>query len=161
MAQPQMKTFNSDAPEVRDAVSAAAALANTPFGFWSNMAEMQRQYLSNLKSAAGEKADVAANANTPEAMPEAGQSALAPAQISRNWMATATECQRELASFVNERLTKNQAFFASAAAAPGPSELLQLHAGWMNQTAQDYVSEFEKLSCIVRNGVDEAVATTA
>jgi hypothetical protein len=76
-------------------------------------------------------------------------------------MVAAAECQRELASFAKDRMAKNQAFLASVASAPGVQELVQLQTGWMSETAQDYTAELGKLSDIVKNGADEALAVTA
>jgi hypothetical protein len=58
-------------------------------------------------------------------------------------------------------MTKNRAFIASAVAAHDVQELVQLQAGWMQQTAQDYTNEIGKLTDIVKNGADEAIAVTA
>jgi len=157
MAQAQKKTFApvSDTDRVGQA-PAADALATTPFAFWNNMAEMQRQYLASFTQRAADKPEIPAN--VAELRPTA---IVAPAAISRNWMVAATECQRELASFAKDRMAKNQAFFASVAAAPGVPELIQLQTGWMTETAQDYTAELGKLSDIVKNGADEALAVTA
>ncbi|MDB5543025.1 MAG: hypothetical protein JWO64_174 [Hyphomicrobiales bacterium] len=160
MAHAHKKAFRSDAShDMQDKTGAQAAIANTPLAFWSNMAEMQRRYFSTLAGEAGQPAEAAPSANVTEIRPNA----MAPAAtaISQNWMAAATECQREIASFMNERMTKNQAFLSSAAAVHDVQELVQLQAGWMQQAAQDYTSEIGKLTDIVKNGADEAIAVTA
>jgi hypothetical protein len=157
MAHAQKKTFPRDSDS--DGVSQAPvseALGSTPFAFWSNMAEMQRQYLTSITRGAADKAEIAAN--VAELRPTG---IAAPAAISRNWMVAAAECQRELASFAKDRMAKNQAFLSSVAAAPGVPELMQLQTGWMTETAQDYTAELGKLSDIVKNGADEALAVTA
>jgi hypothetical protein len=157
MAQAQKKSFApvSETDRVGQA-PAAEALANTPFAFWNNMAEMQRTYLASITQGSAEKPEIPAN--VAELRPAA---IAAPAAISRNWMVAAAECQRELASFAKDRMAKNQAFLASVASAPGVQELIQLQTGWMSETAQDYTAELGKLSDIVKNGADEALAVTA
>lgn len=160
MAHAHKKAFRSDANhDMQEATAAQAALANTPLAFWSNMAEMQRRYFSTLAGEAGQPAEMAPSANVTEIRPNA----MAPAAtaISQNWMVAATECQREIASFMNERMTKNQAFLSSAAAVHDVQELVQLQAGWMQQATQDYTNEIGKLTNIVKNGADEAIAVTA
>jgi hypothetical protein len=159
LAQAQKKSFSSELPhDVNLQTPATDALANSPIAFWSNMAEMQRRFFTTLASNAGDKA-ATNGANVSEIRPNA--MAAPAAAMSQNWIAAATECQRELATFVNDRLSKNQAFISSAIAAPGVNELVQLQMAWMTQTAQDYTGELGKLSDIVKNGADEAIATTA
>jgi hypothetical protein len=157
MAHAHKKSFSSNSTATARESGIAGAAAS-PLAFWSNIAEMQRQYFSSIAGSAGEKADPGFTANITELRPG---SAVAPAALGQNWMAAAAECQREIASFVNDRLAKNQAFLASAVAAQGVQDLVQLHAGWMQQTTQDYTSEIGKLTDIVKNGADEAIAATA
>jgi hypothetical protein len=160
MAHAHKKAFRSDAEQdTQGKIAAQAALANTPLAFWANMAEMQRRYFSTFAGEAADKAEAAVSANVTELRPNA----MAPTAtaISQNWMAAATECQREITNFMSERMTKNQAFIASAVAAHDVQELVQLQAGWMQQTAHDYTSEIGKLTDIVKNGADEAIAVTA
>src|SRR4051794_17875597 len=161
MAHAHKKAFRSDAEhDTQEKTAAQAAMANTPLAFWSNMADMQRRYLSTLAGEAAERTEAAASAaNVTEIRPNA----IAPAAtaISQNWMAAATECQREIASFMSDRMSKNQAFLSSAAAVHDVQELVQLQAGWMQQAAQDYTNEIGKLTNIVKNGADEAIAVTA
>ncbi len=160
MAHAHKKAFRSDAVhDTQEKIAAQAAMANTPLAFWSNMAEMQRRYFSTLAGEAAEKTEAAVSANVTELRP--AEIAPAATAISQNWMAAATECQREITSFMSERMTKNQAFLASAVAAHDVQQLVQLQAGWMQQTAQDYTNEIGKLTDIVKNGADEAIAVTA
>ncbi|MDB5642689.1 MAG: hypothetical protein JWN07_2006 [Hyphomicrobiales bacterium] len=158
MAQAQKKSFGPDTvPGAHPQDAAPAALAQNPFAFWSNMADMQRQFLTSMVKAP-EPAS-AAGPNVAEIRPSALAEPVA--KVSQNWMAAASECQREMAGFVNERLAKNQAFITKLVAAHDMPELIQLHAGWMQQTAQDYTDEIGRLSDIVKNGADEAIAATA
>lgn len=158
MAHAQKKSFSSEnANGVREQTPGPQALAATPFALWSNMAEMQQKYLASVMQNATNKLEQDGNVTELRPNALAGPAAL----ISQNWMTAAAECQRELAHFLKDRLSKNQTFMANVMGLPAGSELVQLQTNWLTETAQDYTSEFEKLSGILKNGADEAIAATA
>lgn len=159
MAHAQKKSFRSDAThDIQDKSVPQEALANTALAFWSNMAEMQRRYLAAFAGEANEKMSQLSD-NVTELRPNA--IAAPAAAISQNWMSTAVECQREMASFMSERISKNQNFLSNAVGMHRMQDIVQLQAEWMQQTALDYTNEIGRLTGIVKNGADEAIAVTA
>lgn len=157
MAQAHKKSFTDrDTHHKRAQPEASAA---TPLEFWSNMAEMQRRYFATIAEQTVEKTEETLNANVTELRPSA--IAAPAAAIGRNWMAAAAEYQREIVSFMGERMAKNREFLATAVAARDMQELARLQASWMQQAAEDYKGEIGKLTSIIKNGADEAMAVTA
>ena len=65
-----------------------------------------------------------------------------------SWFEAAAECQREMAGFVSDRLAKDSDTLREILASKTPSEAMELHARWVQDTFQDYGAELTKMFAI-------------
>jgi hypothetical protein len=62
------------------------------------------------------------------------------------WWSTVAECQREMARFVSDRLTKDGEAIKQTWSCPNWTDALAIQTNWMDQTARDYNAEVTKLT---------------
>lgn len=157
MAQQQKKAFTTGDPigaGARDEAAGPQALANLPFAWWSNMADLQKDFLSSMVKKGVETAETIEEDNVTEIRrmtepPPIGA-------VGQKWLMTMAEEQRELTSFVSDRLAKDQAFLTKAIGVANVQQLVQLQVGWLTQATQDYSAEFGRLADIMKNGANRA-----
>jgi hypothetical protein len=80
-----------------------------------------------------------------KALTEGGQAIMSGIET---WFEAATECQREMAGFVSDRLAKDSDTLREMLASKTPSEVMELHARWLQDTFRDYGAELTKMFAI-------------
>lgn len=150
MAQQRNQTFNQPKAEHlnggSEPVEQKAPVA-LPFAILSNMASMQRDFLSSIAEVSGEtmqtiKQDVQSG--------ELSQDGALPAvKAERGFLLTATEYQHELAMFLKTRLAKNQSWLSQAGQTSDVPHFFELQTQWLAEAIRDYSAEYGKLAKIV------------
>jgi hypothetical protein len=152
MPQQQKKAFTTGDPIGAGARDEAGpqAVANLPFAWWSNMADMQKEFLSSMVKKGVETAETIEEDNVTEIRRTTEQQPIS--AVGQKWMMTMAEEQRELTSFVSDRLAKDQAFLTKAIGVSSLQQLIQLQVGWLTQATQDYSAELGRLADIMKSG---------
>jgi hypothetical protein len=70
------------------------------------------------------------------------------------WLAAATECQREMMSFVSMRLQKDAEAAREMTACKNPADVVAIQSRWVEETLRDYNSEMGKLMTICTKSVN-------
>ena len=151
MAQQQRnQAFNQAKAERLNGASEPAekqASVALPFALLSNVANMQREFLSSLVDVSDETLEaVAKDAQSAGLRPD-GASPIVKAE--RGLVSTVAEYQHEIASFLNTRLTKNQSWFSQAVRTSDIPHFLELQTQWVAEAIRDYSAEYGKLAKIV------------
>jgi hypothetical protein len=80
------------------------------------------------------------------------------AKATEAWFAAATECQREMMSFVSVRLEKDAEATREMMACKNPAEVAAIQSRWVEETLRDYNSEMGKLMTICTKSVNGGAA---
>jgi hypothetical protein len=83
-----------------------------------------------------------------------GDSGRALANATETWFAAATECQREMMSFVSMRLEKDAESTREMMACKNLADVTAIQSRWMEETLRDYNSEIGKLMTIYTKSVN-------
>ncbi|KLK93450.1 hypothetical protein AA309_09025 [Microvirga vignae] len=83
-----------------------------------------------------------------------GDSGRALANATETWFAAATECQREMMSFVSMRLEKDAETTREMMACKNLADVTAIQSRWMEETLRDYNSEIGKLMTIYTKSVN-------
>lgn len=75
------------------------------------------------------------------------------------WFTAATECQREMMSFVSMRLEKDAEATREMMACKNPADVAAIQSRWMEETLRDYNSEMGKLMTICTKSVNGGAAS--
>ena len=70
------------------------------------------------------------------------------AKAAEAWFAAATECQREMMSFVSMRLQKDAETTREMMACKNPADVAAIQSRWVEETLREYNSEMGKLMTI-------------
>ncbi|MEE1609800.1 phasin family protein [Microvirga sp. CF3016] len=70
------------------------------------------------------------------------------ANATETWLAAATECQREMMSFVSMRLEKDAETTREMVGCKNLADVTAIQSRWMEETLRDYNSEMGKLMTI-------------
>ena len=70
------------------------------------------------------------------------------ANATETWFAAATECQREMMSFVSMRLEKDAETTREMMSCRNVTDVAAIQSQWMEETLRDYNSEISKLMTI-------------
>jgi hypothetical protein len=81
------------------------------------------------------------------------------ANATETWMAAATECQREVMSFVSMRLGKDAETTREIAACKNLADVTAIQSRWIEETLRDYSAEMGTLMTICTKSVDGAGRT--
>ncbi len=152
MAQQQQRNQTGGSPKTERSnggsePSGPPAPVALPFALWSNMANMQREFFSSIVEASDEtKEAVAHDIQSAELQPDA---VLPAVKAERGFLLTAAEVQREIASFFNARLAKNQSWLSKAGQISDMQHFFQLQGQWFADATRDYTAEYGKLVKIV------------
>ena len=76
------------------------------------------------------------------------------AKATETWFAAATECQREIMSFVSMRLEKDSETTREVIGCKNLADATAVQSRWMEETLRDYNSEIGKLMTICTKSVD-------
>jgi Phasin protein len=76
------------------------------------------------------------------------------AKAAEAWFAAATECQREMMSFVSMRLQKDAEATREMMACKNPADVAAIQSRWVEETLRDYNSEMGKLMTICTKSVN-------
>jgi hypothetical protein len=76
------------------------------------------------------------------------------AKATEAWFAAATECQREMMSFVSMRFEKDADATREMMACKNPADVAAIQSRWVEQTLHDYNSEMGKLMTICTKSVN-------
>ena len=118
-----------------------------PFALLSNVAHMQREFLSSLVDVSDETLEaVAKDAQSAGLRPD-GASPIVKAE--RGLVSTAAEYQHEIASFLNTRLTKNQSWLSQAGRTSDIPHFFELQTQWLAEAIRDYSAEYGRLAKII------------
>jgi hypothetical protein len=77
-----------------------------------------------------------------------GDSGRALANATETWFAAATECQREMMSFVSKRLEKDAETTREMIGCRNVADVTAIQSRWIEDTLRDYNSEMSKLMTI-------------
>jgi hypothetical protein len=77
------------------------------------------------------------------------------ANATETWFAAATECQREMMSFVSMRLEKDAETTREVMGCKNLADATAVQSRWMEETLRDYNSEIGKLMTIYTKSVDK------
>jgi hypothetical protein len=83
-----------------------------------------------------------------------GDSGRALASATETWFAAATECQREMMSFVSMRLEKDAETSRDMMGCRNLADATAIQSHWIEETLRDYNSEMAKLVTICSKSVD-------
>jgi len=83
-----------------------------------------------------------------------GESGRALANATETWFAAATECQREMMSFVSMRLEKDAEIAREMISCRNLADVTAIQTRWMEETLRDYNSEMGKLMTICTKSVN-------
>ena len=151
MAQQQRnQTFNQAKAERLNGASEPAekqASVALPFALLSNIANMQREFLSSIVDVSDETMEtVAQDAQSAGLRPDG---ALPVVKAERGLVSTVAEYQHEIASFLNTRLAKNQSWLSQAGRTSDMPHFLELQTQWLAEAIRDYSAEYGRLAKIV------------
>jgi hypothetical protein len=82
-----------------------------------------------------------------------GDSGRALANVTETWFAAATECQREMMSFVSMRLEKDAETTRDMMSCRNLADVTAIQTRWIEETLRDYNTEFSKLMTICTKSV--------
>ena len=141
-SQPKAEHLNGGSEPVEHKTPVAL-----PFAILSNMASMQRDFLSSIVEVSDE---------TMQTVKQDAQSAglhldgsLPAVKAERGLLLTAAEYQHELAVFLKTRLAKNQSWLSQAGQASDVPHFFELQTQWLAEAIRDYSAEYGKLAKIV------------
>lgn len=118
-----------------------------PFAMLSNMANMQREFLSSIVDASDETMQkVEQDAHCAGLYPDGATPAI---KVERGILRTAAEYQRELAIFLKTRLAKNQSWLSQAGQTSDMPHFFELQTQWIAEAIRDYSAEYGKLAKII------------
>ncbi|PVE23551.1 hypothetical protein DC522_15520 [Microvirga sp. KLBC 81] len=83
-----------------------------------------------------------------------GDSGRALANATETWFAAATECQREMMSFVSMRLEKDAETTREMMGCKNLADVTAIQSRWIEETLRDYNSEVTKLMAIYTKSVN-------
>jgi len=83
-----------------------------------------------------------------------GDGGRALANAAETWFAAATECQREMMSFVSMRLEKDAETAREMMDCRNVADVTAIQSRWMEETLRDYNSEVGKLMTICTKSMD-------
>ncbi len=83
-----------------------------------------------------------------------GDSGRALANAAETWFAAASECQREMMSFVSMRLEKDAETTREMMGCKNPADMTAIQSRWVEDTVRDYNAEMSKLMTILTKSVD-------
>jgi Phasin protein len=83
-----------------------------------------------------------------------GDSGRALANATETWFAAATECQREMMSFVSMRLQKDAETSREMMGCRNLADVTAIQSRWVEETLRDYNSEMGKLMTICTKSVN-------
>lgn len=75
------------------------------------------------------------------------------ANATETWLAAATECQREMMSFVSMRLEKDAGATRDMMGCKNVADVTAIQTRWVEETLRDYNSEMSKLMAICTNSM--------
>jgi len=70
------------------------------------------------------------------------------ADAAERWIATSTECHREMIGFVSMRLEKDNETFREIIGCKNLADVTAVQSRWMEETLSDYSAEMSKLMAI-------------
>ena len=76
------------------------------------------------------------------------------ANATGTWFAAATECQREMMSFVSMRLEKDAETTREMMGCRDPGDATAIQSRWIEETLRDYNAEITKLMTIFTKSVN-------
>ena len=87
-----------------------------------------------------------------------GDSGRALANATETWFAAATECQREMMTFVSMRLQKDAETTREMMGCRNPADVTAIQSRWVEETLRDYTAEMGKLMTICTKSVNGGTA---
>jgi hypothetical protein len=118
-----------------------------PLAMWSNMANLQHDFLSSIVEASDETMQkVEQDAQSAGLRPDGAMQAV---KVERGFLRTAAEYQREIAMFLKTRLAKNQSWLSEAGQTSDMPHFFELQTQWLADAIRDYSAEYGKLAKIV------------
>jgi hypothetical protein len=64
------------------------------------------------------------------------------------WFSTASECQREMAHFISNRLEKDSDTMREMIGCRNPADAMEIHMRWIQEWVQDYGAEMTRILAI-------------
>jgi hypothetical protein len=83
-----------------------------------------------------------------------GEGGRALANATETWFAAATECQREMMTFVSMRLQKDAETTREMMGCRNPADMTAIQSRWVEDTLRDYNAEMGKLMTICTKSVN-------
>jgi hypothetical protein len=87
-----------------------------------------------------------------------GEGSRALANATETWFAAATECQREMMTFVSMRLQKDAETTREMLGCRNLADVTAIQSRWVEETLRDYNSEMGKLMTICTKSVNGGTA---
>ena len=87
-----------------------------------------------------------------------GEGGRALANATETWFAAATECQREMMTFVSMRLQKDAEATREMMTCRSPADVAAIQSQWVEEILRDYNSEMGKLMTICTKSVNGGAA---
>jgi Phasin protein len=87
-----------------------------------------------------------------------GESGRALANATETWFAAATECQREMMTFVSMRLQKDTETTREMMGCRILADVTAIQSRWVEETLRDYNSEMSKLMTICTKSINGGAA---
>ncbi len=81
------------------------------------------------------------------------------ANAAEQWIATSTECHREMVGSVSMRLEKDSETFREIMSCRNLADMTAIQSRWMEETLRDYNSEMTKLMTIYTKSANAAGRT--
>lgn len=73
------------------------------------------------------------------------------------WFSTMSDCQREMTEFVSMRLSKDGETMREMLSCKSPTEAMEVHSRWIQDTLRDYSAETTKMFAIYTKHAADAV----
>ena len=73
----------------------------------------------------------------------------------RAWLATATECQREMVDFISNRLAKDSGTVREMIGCRNPADAMEIHLRWAQEMMRDYGAEMSRMLAIYTRHASE------
>jgi Phasin protein len=73
------------------------------------------------------------------------------------WFATVSGCQREMMDFVSNRLAKDSETMREMLDCKNPTDAMEIHSRWVQETIRDYGAEMTKMAAIYTRHAADAV----
>ena len=64
------------------------------------------------------------------------------------WLATATECQREMVDFISKRMAKDSGTVREMIGCRNPTDAMDIHLRWAQEMMRDYGAEMSRILAI-------------